>query len=186
MRGSDQTFPLCAFFPWEEEANYFHTNNVNTQHAVGAHSFSCSAQFSCIPVVPGGLLGVLAEHPVLFRAFGNCCFEYAANIFLLAPCSPTRFPKFRIIVFLIQKTALNFLMAQRLPSHTQLSSVPVGRMGPAPWQPAVPDGLCSSALRSTVRKEANLTRVRYSAAAAAADRGVEGSRATEKLNLERC
>lgn len=36
------------------------------------------------------------------------------------------------------------------------------------WQPAVPDGLCSSALRSTVGKGAKLTRVQHAAAAAAA------------------
>lgn len=65
----------------------------------------------------------------------------------------------------------------------------------APWQPVVPNGLCSSALRSTVGKGANLTRVQYTiaaaavaaaGAAAAADRGVEGSRVTEKLNLGGC
>ena len=58
-----------------------------------------------------------------------------------------------------------------------------------PWQPAVPNGLCSSALRSTVGKGAKLARAQYAAsaasAAAAADRGVEGSTATEKLNLGR-
>lgn len=116
--------PLCAFFPWEEEAKYFHTNNVNTQHAVGAQSFSCSAQFNCIPFIPDAPLGVLSEHPVLLGALGSYHFENAANIiFLLAPCSPTLFPKFRIIVFLIRKTALNFLMAHHLPSHTRLSSL---------------------------------------------------------------
>lgn len=51
---------------------------------------------------------------------------------------------------------------------------------------SVPNGLCSSALRSTVGKGANLTRVQYAAAAAAADRGVEGSRATQKLNRGGC
>ncbi len=57
-----------------------------------------------------------------------------------------------------------------------------------PWQPAVPNGLCSSALRSTVGKGANLARAQYAAAAAAAaaDRGVEGSRATVKPNLGGC
>lgn len=54
------------------------------------------------------------------------------------------------------------------------------------WQPAVPDGLCSSALRSTVGKGAKLTRVQHAAAAAAADRGVEGCGVTEKLNLGGC
>lgn len=47
-----------------------------------------------------------------------------------------------------------------------------------PWQPAVPNGLCSSALRSTVGKGAKLARAQYAAsaaAAAAADRGVEGA-----------
>lgn len=54
-----------------------------------------------------------------------------------------------------------------------------------PWQPAVPDGLCSSALRSTVGKGANLAGAQYTAAAA--DGGVGGgSRATEKLNLGGC
>lgn len=52
------------------------------------------------------------------------------------------------------------------------------------WQPAVPDGLCSSALRSTVGKGAKLTRVQH--AAAAADRGMEGCGVTEKLNLGGC
>ena len=66
-------------------------------------------------------------------------------------------------------------------------------MDRVPWQPAVPNGLCSSALRSTVGKRANLARVQYAAAAAApaaaaaaAVRGVEGSRATEKPNPGGC
>lgn len=41
-------------------------------------------------------------------------------------------------------------------------------------------------LKVQSEREANLTRVQYAAAAAAADRGVEGSGVTEKLNLERC
>lgn len=42
-------------------------------------------------------------------------------------------------------------------------------------------------LRSTVGKGAKLTRVQHAAAAAAAaDRGVEGSGLTEKLNLGGC
>lgn len=36
------------------------------------------------------------------------------------------------------------------------SSVPVGRMERVPWQPAVPNGLCLSALRITVGKRASL------------------------------
>lgn len=58
------------------------------------------------------------------------------------------------------------------------STAPVGRMERVPWQPAVPNGLCSSALRSTVGKAAKLARAQYAAsaaAAAAADRGVEGA-----------
>lgn len=57
-----------------------------------------------------------------------------------------------------------------------------------PWQPAFPNGLCSSALRSTVEKGANLARAQHATAAAAADadRGVEGSRASAKPNLGGC
>lgn len=49
----------------------------------------------------------------------------------------------------------------------------------APWQPAVPNGLCSSALRSTVGKGANLTRVQYVAAVAAAAAGAAAAAAVE-------
>lgn len=45
------------------------------------------------------------------------------KVVFLPPSSPTQYPKYRRAVFLIQKTALNFLMARRLLSHTQLSSL---------------------------------------------------------------
>lgn len=47
-----------------------------------------------------------------------------------------------------------------------------------PWQPAVPDGLCSSALRSTVGKGANLAGAQYTAAAA--DGGVGGGEQSDR------
>lgn len=84
---------------------------MQLQHTV----FSCSAQFHCIPFIPDDPQGVMSVYPgsswnTVKKS--HLKRENAADvIFLLPPRGPTLFPKFRLAVFSIQKTALNFLMA---------------------------------------------------------------------------
>lgn len=108
------------------------------------------------------------------------------------------------LLCLVAKRGAELSHGPTSPCHTLhsfcFSTIPVGRMERVPWQPVVPDGICLSALRSTVVKGANLARTQHAttaaaaaaaaaagaAAAAAADSRVEGGRATEKLNLGGC
>lgn len=84
-------------------------------------------------------------------------WENAASvIFLPPPSSPTLFPKIDMLCFWFKRLHWTFSWPD-ISCHTLNSprsgTAPVGRMERVPWQPAVPNGLCSSALRSTVGKE---------------------------------
>lgn len=164
------------------------------------HFFPRSAQFHCIPFILGVPVGVLLVYPVLLGTLWNNHIpkkkkkgkmRQTSSSSCLPPAPPC-FLNLDSLCFTFKRLHWTFSwpdISRHTLSFPRSSTIPVGRMELVPWQPAVPNGLCSSALRCTVGKAANLARAQYTAAAtaaAAADRGVEGSRATQKLNLGRC
>lgn len=119
---ADEEFPLHAlFFPWEWEAKHLHTNDVNTKPAFVTHIVSFPAQLHLHSLhswrSQGGYVSVSC-----FKSLKKKCSKHhfpPASLHPAPPCFLKIDP-----VFYFQKTALNFLMAQHLPSHTpRLSSL---------------------------------------------------------------
>lgn len=113
-----------------------HFNDAYTQHALVTHSISC---ILLIPDVPAGVSATV-KHSRLKR-------ENAARVIL--PSAPPWFLNLASLCFRFK--GLHWTFAWPDVSSPRCSTTPVGRMERMPWQPAIPNGLCSSALRSTVK-----------------------------------
>lgn len=163
--------PLYDLFPWEEEAKHVHINDPDIPACNYYTPFLRSAQFHRICFLPNTPWGGLSASPlILVTKQSHFKRENVVNSTLCCVLNLDSCLSFKSLHWTFSWPDVSCHTLHSLCS----SSVPVGRMEWVPWQPAVPNGICLSALRITVGKRAS-----FAVHAAAAD-GRTG--ATERHN----